>query len=159
MLRYSRRLLHKVNDKGWNTHNFAFDTMTKVYLDAVYAGSATGPGAAPLPRQTSDTTPLTSSAAAVPNNQVQQPKRQGPRRSGVQNEILQLYRELLRETRRLNDPQTQVCLRRFIRSEFDRNIAIPRKFVTRIEWQIHYGKNKLEELRSMGPDSRFSLMC
>ncbi|ORC92714.1 uncharacterized protein TM35_000034670 [Trypanosoma theileri] len=180
---------HKIRDRGGNRHNFAFDTMTKVYREAVYAKEARYAGNPMYPEEgeprstnTSSASMNTSTSSAVSSlsakregtpmrtdkeksvvngNDSSKPSsaiRQGPRRSGVQLEILGLYHDLLKETRKMKDPQTRENLRHYIRSEFNGNIDIPRRCVTRIEWQLHYGRNKLEELRDMRPDSKFTLM-
>ncbi|KAH9589070.1 Complex 1 LYR protein [Trypanosoma melophagium] len=186
MLRISLALRHKIRDRGGNVHNFAFDTMTKVYREAVYAkdaryaGNPMYPESEPQSTNTNTSTNINTHAAvslsanregtlmetekenSVVNGNVSSRSsnamKRGPRRSGVQLEILSLYHDLLKETQKMKDPQTRENLRHFIRSEFNGNIDIPRRHVTRIEWQLHYGKNKLEELRDMRPDSKFTLM-
>ncbi|KEG15145.1 hypothetical protein DQ04_00171090 [Trypanosoma grayi] len=179
MLRLSIALRHKIRDRGGNMHNFAFDTMTKVYRDAMYTSdkryagnpmypehdkaSVTGAalaGTSVLPQESLQAQPERNTATTGSNSSTSpvDGMRRAPRRSGVQLEILGLYRDLLRETRRMEDPQTRENLRRFIRAEFSANSDIPRKFVTRIEWQLHHGRNKLEELRGMRSDTKFSFM-
>ncbi|RNF11249.1 hypothetical protein TraAM80_01037 [Trypanosoma rangeli] len=180
MVRLSLLLRHKVRDVGGNAHSFAFDTMTKVYRDAVYAketqttwnpifpaqqantaeaaaaASASAPSASTSTLAQGDTAKKVdgSGAAAALSGVKHRPQR----RSGVQVEILNLYRDMLRASQRMEDPQTRKNMRDFIRAEFDRNRDIPCKFITRIEWQLHHGQNKLEELRAMRPDTKFSLM-
>ncbi|RNF25787.1 uncharacterized protein Tco025E_01998 [Trypanosoma conorhini] len=182
MLRPSLRLRHKVRDVGGNAHSFAFDTMTRVYRDAVYAkeaqptwnpifsaereiaaaaaaaaaaGGADAPAQAFTLSQAGETKKLDRAAATAA---LSGERHRSQRRSGVQLEILSLYRDMLKASQRMEDPQARRDMRRFIRAEFDRNRDIPRKFVTRIEWQLHHGKNKLEELRAMRPDTKFSIL-
>lgn len=80
-----------------------------------------------------------------------------PRYSGVQREILSLYRELLRETRRMQDADTQSNMRRYMRQEFDKDAAVPRKHIAKIEWCLNTGKRKLEELQRMGANTKFAV--
>lgn len=155
MLHCSQWLRHRVNDRGGTAHNFAFDALTKVYRDAVYGNNLSHSGNSVTPGH-SAAAASTASPTSPAEMQHQLPR--GPRLSGVQREILQLYRDLLKETRRMRDLRTQANLRRFIRSEFDKGANISRKYITRIEWQMNYGKNKLDELRHMSPDMRFSLV-
>lgn len=80
-----------------------------------------------------------------------------PRHSGVQREMIYLYRSLLRETNRMDDIDTRVNLRRYIRAEFNKYVDVPRKHIVKIEWCINYGKRKLEELKGMSSRTKFSM--
>ncbi|KAF8282030.1 hypothetical protein BCY84_18823 [Trypanosoma cruzi cruzi] len=177
MVNLSFCLRHKLRDAAGNTHNFAFDIMTKVYREAVYAKDARYAGNPMFPeRQTSATaagiarSPPASTSTVAELGKIQKGDQTGAstsassemprsqRRSGVQVDILNLYRDMLRALQRLEDPRTRKDLRKFIRSEFDSNRDIPRRCITRIEWHLHHGKNKLEELRTMRPDTKFFLV-
>lgn len=81
-----------------------------------------------------------------------------PRHSGVQVEILNVYRSMLREVRRMEDAGTRRNLTAYIRSEFDKHRDVPRKNILKIEWQLNYGKRKLEDLQAMGKHTRFTMM-
>lgn len=82
-----------------------------------------------------------------------------PRRSGVQREVLSLYRALLQRARRLTDLRTQQRLSAHIRGEFRRHSAIPRKNVALIEWHMQHGKRKLDDLLALKLNSRFSIVA
>ncbi|GET87833.1 hypothetical protein, conserved [Leishmania tarentolae] len=265
-LHLTRVALHKRHDKGGNTHNFAFDTLTKVYRDAVYLpqekyrGSLMhperGPGAPPSheavsePPRTSDVTNhvgnigvmradatklsdwtaqkrqhqtkdctddggrtgrasdtancatpiarrsevsssplLAPSAASVAvkdahmddeairrrlRSHLFDKKSTGqhrtfsptpaatdsafPRRSGVQSEILSVYRGMLREVSRMHDADTRRNLSAYIRQEYEKQRDIPRKNIMKIEWRLNYGKRKLEELQAMSKHTKFTMM-
>ncbi|KAG8348497.1 hypothetical protein TRVL_00672 [Trypanosoma vivax] len=157
MLRRSLWLHHRLNDRGGNAHNFPFDTTTKIYRDTVYAVDSRHNGNPIHPERPTPASPITPKKE-LPSCPDIEGRRRVPRRSGLQLEILGLYRDLLRETCRMEDEQTRLNLRRFIRTEFEKNRGIPRQFVTRIEWQLHYGKNKLDEIRSMSRNTKFSLV-
>ncbi|KAL7701093.1 Complex 1 protein (LYR family) [Lotmaria passim] len=81
-----------------------------------------------------------------------------PRHSGVQIEVLNLYRSMLREVRKMDDAETRRNLTAFIRSEYDKHRDVPRKDILKIEWQINYGKRKLEDLQAMGKNTKFTMM-
>jgi hypothetical protein len=81
-----------------------------------------------------------------------------PRHSGVQVEILRMYRSMLREVRRMDDLDTRRNLTAYIRSEFDKHRDVPRKNILKIEWQLNYGKRKLEDLQAMSPHTKFTMM-
>ncbi|KPA78609.1 hypothetical protein ABB37_06209 [Leptomonas pyrrhocoris] len=81
-----------------------------------------------------------------------------PRHSGVQVDILNMYRSMLREVGRMEDPDTRRNLTAYIRSEFDKHRDVPRKNILKIEWQLNYGKRKLEDLQAMGRHTKFSMM-
>ncbi|CUG91845.1 Hypothetical protein, putative [Bodo saltans] len=80
------------------------------------------------------------------------------RLSGIQQEVLVLYRNLLRETRKFEDAASRHNITTRIRDEFKEDAAIPRKLLAKIEWKLHYGRNKLEDIKSMRPNSRFRVM-
>ena len=81
-----------------------------------------------------------------------------PRYSGQQREVLCLYRDCLREALRLEDSASSRNLHAFIQSKFREGRDIPRKEVTRVEWQMHYGRTKLDELRALRADAKFHLV-
>lgn len=82
-----------------------------------------------------------------------------PRRvSGIQVEVLQLYRNLLKEAQKLDDSESRNCLRNHVVKQFRANKEIPRKMVSKIEWHMHYAKNKLEELKCMKKNSKFRIV-
>lgn len=245
MQRLTRLLLHKTRDKGGNSHNFAFDTMTKVYRDAVYVGQERYAGNPMYPERGADTTAASSSdvtnhvgglgvmsaagraieqemraeleqqaaeAAQRPRTLLKRRKgnkmspfgkaeeggeegeedtvseavraadaklerartrrltrktstssgsggeREGQRakrHSGVQREVLGLYRQMLRESCKLRDAESAANLRRYIRAEFDKQKDVPRRDIMKIEWSINHAKRKLEDLQAMGPSTKF----
>ncbi|CBZ25628.1 conserved hypothetical protein [Leishmania mexicana MHOM/GT/2001/U1103] len=265
-LHVTRVARHKRNDKGGNAHNFAFDTLTKVYRDAVYLpqekyrrglmdperspgvplpqaalvapssssdvtnhvgnigvmssvatklsdwmeqqqhqkkhhadddggtghASATASCATPITRgsvASSSPSPAPSGEAATTEEshmddetirrrlrthlfsnkkQPGQPRTASPtpvatasaspRRSGVQAEILSVYRSMLREVSRMQDADTRRNLSAYIRQEYDKQRDIPRKNIMKIEWRLNYGKRKLEELQAMNKHTKFTMM-
>lgn len=286
-LRLTRSTLHQRRDKGGNAHNFPFDTLTKVYRDAVYVpqeryrgnpmypergaeappaaaapspssnvtnhvgnigvmspvatklsewmeeqqqqqqhGHTNAPAAAQKSTNTAHThddghphhhhdpqhsaegraraTPISrgaaSARAAAPPRQPQQSlppspgaavddaalrqrlrthlfaKKQrspssldgvlvadsaaaaAPRHSGVQVEILNTYRSMLREVARMQDADTRRNLTAYIRQDYEKHRDIPRKNIMKIEWQLNYGKRKLEDLQAMGKHTKFTMM-
>ncbi|CCW64940.1 unnamed protein product [Phytomonas sp. EM1] len=84
-------------------------------------------------------------------------RKAGPRYSGVQLQILNLYRRMLKEVFRMRDAETRFNLQKYIRSEFDQNVNVPRKHVAKIEWCINTGRRKLEELQLMNPNTKFCI--
>lgn len=80
------------------------------------------------------------------------------RHSGVQMDVLRLYRGLLREAQRRTDEATRLALAAYVRAQFRTHGAIPRKEVSQIEWHLHYGRTKLEELRAQKPTTRFNIV-
>lgn len=86
-------------------------------------------------------------------------RHQGNRKrlSGIQQEVLAQYRAFLKEVRKIEDHESRANLRAHIQSEFKTNAAIPRKLLSKVEWQLHYGRNKLEDLKFMRPNSRFRM--
>ncbi|CCW69603.1 unnamed protein product [Phytomonas sp. Hart1] len=80
-----------------------------------------------------------------------------PRHSGVQLQILNLYRRMLKEAFRMHDADTRSNLQTYIRSEFDKNVDVSRKHVAKIEWCINTGKRKLEDLQLMNPNTKFCM--
>lgn len=77
--------------------------------------------------------------------------------SGLQREILTLYKSLLKESKKFEDKGTVDSITAHIRSQFRKNQQIPRKMLSKIEWEMHYGRNKLEELHVMKKSSKFSI--
>ncbi|KAG5508082.1 hypothetical protein GH5_07139 [Leishmania sp. Ghana 2012 LV757] len=80
------------------------------------------------------------------------------RRSGVQAEILSVYRSMLREVARMQDTDTRRDLSAYIRQEYDKQRDIPRKNIMKIEWKLNYSKRKLEELQAMSKHTKFTIM-
>jgi len=130
------RMLHNVRDRGATSHNFAFDTTQAVYHAAVHARTPPHEGNAPVVQPA-----------------VGDPKR---RRSGIQRECLALYKHMLVAARQLEDEASRRELRRHIQSEFRKHAEVPRREILRIEWLWHSGRNRLEELRTMKPSTRFN---
>ncbi|KPI89937.1 hypothetical protein ABL78_0905 [Leptomonas seymouri] len=270
-LRTTRCMLHQRRDRGGNTHNFPFDTLTKVYRDTMYAtqerylsnpmyperGPHNSVAAAPSPATSSPPSSNVTnhvgnigvmSPAATPLSKWMEELHQHPnpeadahdhvhgvasppkhtriagnarmphrlhdissasdaaaasgqapsattvndeavrerlmarlarekggskssstrtssafaaataRHSGVQLEILSMYRRMLREVGRMEDPDTRRNLTAYIRSEFEKHRDVPRKNILKIEWLLNYGKRKLEDLQAMGQHTRFSMM-
>ncbi|KAK7196968.1 Complex 1 protein (LYR family)/Complex1 LYR-like [Novymonas esmeraldas] len=81
-----------------------------------------------------------------------------PRHSGVQVEILSVYRRMLRQVARLQDAETRRGLAAHIRAEYEKQRDVPRKNILRIEWQLNYARRKLEDLEAMGTDTKFTVM-
>eukprot|EP00741_Cyanophora_paradoxa_P015291 tig00000194_g14760.t1 len=68
------------------------------------------------------------------------------RLSGLQKQVLQLYRLTLRAAE-AKDASSRSALKDFIRSEFRRQASIPKTEVTRIEFMLRRGKKQLETLQ------------
>lgn len=83
-------------------------------------------------------------------------RHQGRKRlSGVQQEIIALYRSFMKEVRKFEDKESRQNATKRIRDEFKEGAKIPRKLLAKVEWQMHYARNKLEDLKAMRPSSRF----
>ncbi len=80
------------------------------------------------------------------------------RHSGVQLEVLALYRGLLKEANRRTDAKSRLALRSYIQTDFRTNKSIAKKEVARIEWLIHYGRARLEDLQHQKASTGFSIM-
>lgn len=80
------------------------------------------------------------------------------RHSGVQLDVLSLYRGLMREANRRTDPESRDRLRTYVRAEFQQHKAIERKEIARIEWLLHYGRTRLEELQAQKPTTGFNIL-
>jgi succinate dehydrogenase assembly factor 1 len=80
------------------------------------------------------------------------------RHSGMQIDVLSLYKSLLKEAQRRTDAASRVNLAAYIRGEFRDNMKLPRKEVSKIEWLVHRGRNKLEELQAQKPNTRFNVL-
>lgn len=85
------------------------------------------------------------------------PPRTLSRRSGLQLEILAIYRALLRQCPRLTHEPTRVALAAHIRSEFRLHRTIHRKHVTLIEWHLQHARRKLDDLQRLRPNARFTV--
>jgi succinate dehydrogenase assembly factor 1 len=70
-----------------------------------------------------------------------------PRASGIQKQVLSLYREGLRHARALPLPSSHEA-RDFIRGEFRRGAQVDRLDFQRIEHLLRQGKKKLASLAS-----------
>lgn len=68
--------------------------------------------------------------------------------SGIQRQVLALYRECLQAASRLPTPQSQQAARAFTRAEFRQNVG--RLEVLRIEHQLRAGRKKLERYTAPG---------
>jgi succinate dehydrogenase assembly factor 1 len=139
MFRRSVLRYHNIRDSAGNAHSFAFDSSTRIYKEAVTDGKGS-PGAAQSTSRSVDIG-------------------RGRRMSGLQLEILGLFRSCLKEAHRLEDQASRRNLHKFIRSEFEQHKSIPRKMVTSIEWRIHYARTKLEDLKNMKRNTKFNVMC
>ncbi|KAL1839525.1 hypothetical protein VTJ49DRAFT_1427 [Mycothermus thermophilus] len=71
------------------------------------------------------------------------------RLSGLQKEVLSLYRQCLRECRKKPEVSRNRFLR-FARSEFDKNIKIDKRDFTAIEFLLRKGRRQLEVYSSPG---------
>jgi hypothetical protein len=81
------------------------------------------------------------------------------RHSGVQMEVLSLYRALLREANRRTDPGARERLRAYVRDDFKANaVELQRRDVARIEWRLNYGRARLEELKAQKPSTGFGVI-
>eukprot|EP01060_Flectonema_neradi_P000275 TRINITY_DN10192_c0_g1_i1.p1 TRINITY_DN10192_c0_g1~~TRINITY_DN10192_c0_g1_i1.p1 ORF type:complete len:141 (+),score=17.23 TRINITY_DN10192_c0_g1_i1:61-483(+) len=78
------------------------------------------------------------------------------RGSGVQQDVRQLYRDLLREANKKLDPEVRDRLQDYIKSEFAKNASLPRMQFSKIEWLIRQGKNNLDILRNTDPMDGFN---
>ncbi|TLS24991.1 hypothetical protein PpBr36_07648 [Pyricularia pennisetigena] len=71
------------------------------------------------------------------------------RLSGLQKEVLSLYRSTLREIRK--KPETsQQHFRDFARAEFDRNLAIDKRDFAAVEYLLRKGRRQLETYSAPG---------
>ncbi|KAL2207239.1 hypothetical protein CC79DRAFT_1368125 [Sarocladium strictum] len=71
------------------------------------------------------------------------------RLSGLQREVLGLYRQCLRESRK--KPQTsRVHFENFARQEFARNLGVDRKDFGAIEFLLRKGKRQLDAYSAPG---------
>lgn len=68
-----------------------------------------------------------------------------PKYSGLQKQVLSLYRQFWRAASKKENP---TLLRKYIRKEFDTYRVIPKHETMRIEWFLRNGHNKLEVLQS-----------
>jgi hypothetical protein len=105
---------------------------------------------------TLDATPTVALSSTPPKEGRHRSDRK--RLSGIQQEVLVLYRNLLRETRKFEDPESRHNLAQRVREEFKEDSKIPRKLLAKVEWKLHYGRNKLEDIKAMRPNSRFRVM-
>jgi succinate dehydrogenase assembly factor 1 len=64
-------------------------------------------------------------------------------RSGLQNQVLQLYKGFLREISR-KDTQVQEKFKLYIKKEFLARKDIPRKDIDSIEYYLRLGRKQLE---------------
>ncbi|KAL9655924.1 hypothetical protein ABK040_007545 [Willaertia magna] len=65
--------------------------------------------------------------------------------SGIQRDVLSLYRQFLRTAKRKENPE---MLKKYIRHEFNTYKDIPKNETNRIEWFLRNGYNKLEMLQN-----------
>lgn len=71
------------------------------------------------------------------------------RRSGLQKEVLLLYRKLLKTTA-TKPVEHQPALRAIIKQEFQENKTLPRNQTAQIEYMLKKGKKKLDLLETPG---------
>lgn len=178
MLRACLPLRHNLRDKASNSHNTSFDTLSNIYRDAVRPSESrlpkVGESLRDLPLEgfspamhASPASPTTSHVGAPQISRGTKEKRPPPmtfsgrhplpRRSGLQQEVLSLYKSLLAAAREKEHPQTVANLRKQIQSEFRQESGLERKHITKIEWLVHRGRNKLDELKAMPKTMRFSV--
>ncbi|KAI6350798.1 hypothetical protein MCOR25_010379 [Pyricularia grisea] len=71
------------------------------------------------------------------------------RLSGLQKEVLSLYRSTLREIRKKPET-TRQHFRDFARAEFDRNLAIDKRDFAAVEYLLRKGRRQLETYSAPG---------
>ncbi|VUC27822.1 unnamed protein product [Clonostachys rosea] len=71
------------------------------------------------------------------------------RLSGLQKEVLALYRRCLRESRKKPE-STRAHFEQFARTEFARNLALDKRDFAAIEFLIRKGRRQLETYASPG---------
>lgn len=72
-----------------------------------------------------------------------------PRLSGLQKDVLSLYRRCLRATRQ-KPSASQPNFYRFARHEFERNLHVDRKDFSAVEFMIRKGEKQLEMYKGRG---------
>ncbi|TLD10970.1 hypothetical protein PgNI_06278 [Pyricularia grisea] len=76
------------------------------------------------------------------------------RLSGLQKEVLSLYRSTLREIRKKPEQRrfktTRQHFRDFARAEFDRNLAIDKRDFAAVEYLLRKGRRQLETYSAPG---------
>eukprot|EP01062_Namystynia_karyoxenos_P071787 TRINITY_DN67502_c0_g1_i1.p1 TRINITY_DN67502_c0_g1~~TRINITY_DN67502_c0_g1_i1.p1 ORF type:complete len:192 (+),score=56.63 TRINITY_DN67502_c0_g1_i1:83-577(+) len=85
------------------------------------------------------------------------PRDAGRKGSGVQQEVRSLYRELLREARRKEDPAAAARLHAYVRSQFRSGSTVPRRNFSQIEWMIRRGRDQLALLKETSPKDGFNV--
>ena len=85
-------------------------------------------------------------------------KRKFVRHSGLQLEILQMYRSYMKVAHAKTDAESRENLKGYIRYEFRQNQELPRKLITKIEWHLHMGRTRLEELNKTKPTDKFHMV-
>lgn len=128
---------------GWDT------AMAATWNTAQEASLSTAPSSVPLPFSPSS---LHASSAPFSGRR---PGRRAVQYSGVQREILSLYRAFLKSIKGLQDEETRENLRVHVREKFSEGAALPKRKRDVIEWRLNYGKRKLEELDRLGKHSTF----
>eukprot|EP01012_Entosiphon_sulcatum_P020980 TRINITY_DN25805_c0_g1_i1.p2 TRINITY_DN25805_c0_g1~~TRINITY_DN25805_c0_g1_i1.p2 ORF type:complete len:100 (+),score=20.62 TRINITY_DN25805_c0_g1_i1:62-361(+) len=81
-----------------------------------------------------------------------------PRRSGIQTDVLTLYRRCLRAANRKNDEQSRRDLKVYIRQQFEANRDIPRTSFDIIDYHVYFGRQQLDMLLKTKPEDKFRLM-
>ncbi|EXV00699.1 LYR motif protein [Metarhizium robertsii] len=71
------------------------------------------------------------------------------RLSGLQKEVLALYRSCLRESRK-KPASTRAHFEQFARSEFDRNLRIEKRDFAAIEFLLRKGRRQLDVYSNPG---------
>ncbi|KAG5922240.1 hypothetical protein E4U42_005532 [Claviceps africana] len=71
------------------------------------------------------------------------------RHSGLQKEVLNLYRHCLRESRK-KPASTRAHFEQFARTEFSRNLSLDKRDFTAIEFLLRKGRRQLDTYSSPG---------
>lgn len=72
-----------------------------------------------------------------------------PRYSGLQRDVLSLYRQCLRVARK-KPTETRKHFEQFARQEFDKNLSIGKKDFSAIEYMLRKGQRQLEIYKDPG---------
>eukprot|EP00760_Papus_ankaliazontas_P004447 PhM_4_TR11897/c0_g1_i1/m.42709/K18167/SDHAF1; succinate dehydrogenase assembly factor 1 len=78
--------------------------------------------------------------------------------SGAQLAVIALFKDFIREANKRTDERSRRALLSHIRGEFKKGMCIPRREFVRIEWHMHMGRKKLEELKKSKPGDKFGMV-